>query len=233
MTTDSTYETREFLVRPTRVKKGDTLQQVEPDVIVSGKTIATRTPTVTDTKTGDKNVTFETDLGRLIVDGSIENGETVVISREVRTAAYRREQHVRRLRERLESFVGGEARAIEAFEQYAEKNGFVYALSWGHAGDPVEARVKERYATDILHAVDRDDNPMDIFDACDAARELATKELMSKAGRAASRSTSVWSNLIEDIERATLVDMVDSRMGWLMGYDERDPNGWEYTLPNW
>lgn len=194
-----------------QIRKGDVLRDVL-GTIKSGKTVDLNAgPTVESTKTGNANVTIETSAGRMIVDGDA----TFTVERQVDTQEEKIARAEADVRRYLEGWVGAEAKAIEAFNEYAEKNGFVYAIEWGHPARVIEARVIEGYAKNVLAAVD--ERGVSLVDALREARESATEHVMRNV-RAGSRSTSQWSNLTEDHELEAHTEIVDS-FGWLKGTD--------------
>ena len=197
------------------VRMGDLVEIIDTDAIVVGKKLPT-TFAVEGKELKTKNIIVSTPDG----DITVRRDAAVDITREVPTVEERAARYEEQLRRRLESFIGGEAKAIEAFNEYAAKNGFVYAVEWGHPSNVIEARILEGYAKNILGAVDREENPLTLVEACAEARRIATKRVMQMSARAGSRSTNQWSNLCEDEERAAHVKVAEEDgFGWLQGYD--------------
>lgn len=199
------------------VRLGDPLISVPLDEVVNGKKVAADEPGIVakhDIKT--KNVVITLQSGD---EFTIRADAEVTVERQVATFEEKREHAEAEVRRALEAHVDGEAKAQAAFDEYAAKNGFVYAIKWGHAGNVIEARVFEGYAQRVLEIVDEE--KADYLEALDWAAEQASRTVIMAAQRPASRSTSVWSNLTEDHEVAAASKIADlnSFGSWIGGSD--------------
>lgn len=217
MTKDEQMPVKEQItVRPGAVRLGDPLISVPISEVVNGKKVAEALGVVAKSNTKTKNVVITLESGD---EFTIRADAEVTVERQVATFEEKRERAEAEVRHALEAHVDGEAKAQAAFDEYAAKNGFVYAIKWGHAGDVIEARVFEGYAQNVLTIVN--EGRGSYIEALDWAAAQASRTVIMAAQRPASRSTSVWSNLTEDHEVAAASKIADlnSFGSWIGGSD--------------
>jgi hypothetical protein len=200
-------ETVTLTVPATKVVRGDAIVGAE-DAPISGRSIVNRGELVTWITRGSKNITFETAAGRIVV------AETTVVSvtREQataeETAAAERAYAIRGLRRLVADFQADpttKLRAtLESFDpatsygapvSYSALDGFLAAQAKFTVGAAIRETLK-RVATWERHADEDEDQQLVSAVAIFTRRAQRRSHIQNPL----SRSTSVTSNLLEDLD---------------------------------
>ena len=176
---------------------------------------------ITDVKRGPKNATFTYAPSGTRTSSPLTEDRRVRRSIETQAekdakleATYRAvvDDAVRTLRDW--AAVDVHAEAAKMLMSYGE-HGLQSALGWEGA-KMVQLDVRRNRAIAALDVIDREDNPIDAATMLVWFEKTTTEEAMRLSKRALSRSTSAWSNIVDDSVREALFDMLD--YGGISGY---------------
>lgn len=209
-----------------QLRRGDVLTNVDLTDVVTGKRLAEDInagclPHITTFKNGEKNIkiTVGTGISGQTAELLVRKGATVTVERQEQTP----EEKLEFLTESIFTKLADLATfADEAYERYTAKmtpndnddavSKFVYELKWGAPTDVIHASVISDHAKLALTMAESGEHGS-IFDIIRIIGKEARKQVSQF--RATNRSTSVWSNLVDDIKLEAYIELATGNwLGW-------------------
>lgn len=187
-----------------------TVENVRKGDIIGGATAGWKVETV---KVGTKWVELRDADGKLIV--RTEVGAQIDVEREIETEESIKARETARATKQLQEMVDGSQadvdRALKSYTEYVTNNPF-------NISDPsgvMMAQASHHELQRIASILDGNDKASTLLEAAEIWKRQTVKDLTGRfSTRALSRSTSVMSNLSEDIEREAKLILLD-KLEWL------------------